>query len=138
MPRPTKKKLELNSHSLRDMLQTIWSEADDQRTKGIYQYNRWNKDVRDNNDIALVGKTNNELLKIIDSSIDKKIQVARLVNDYLYKSSTSNENSSSNSSGTVSEESKETIYEMIQKAAAANNTEYIAPASNPEIQKSPF
>ena len=138
MPRPQKRKVELNPDSLKDLLQQIWSEADEQRTKAIFQYNKWNLDVRENTDIALVGKTNNELLKVIDGAIDKRIQVARLVNDYLKGSSAAPSDGATNVSGTVSEDAKDAIYEMIQKAAAANNVEYIAPVPKDEAEQDPF
>ncbi len=126
MPRPVKKKIELTSESFTDLCQQIWSECDQQRSLGIFQYNKWNRDVKENTDIALVGKTNNELLKIIDSATNNRIQVARLINDYLKASSSPADGGGvAASSGTVSEEDKNTIFEMIQKASAANNTEYV-------------
>lgn len=135
MPRPLKKKITLNPDSLKDLLQQIWDECDVQRQQAVFQYNRWNRDVKENTDIALVGKTNNELLKIIDGAIANRIQVARLVKDYIGASTASTD--AVTSTGVVSEDAKDAIFDLIQKASAANNTEYVE-KPNPEAETDPF
>jgi len=135
MARPVKKKITLNPDSLKDLLQQIWDECDIQRQQAVFQYNRWNRDVKDNVDIAQVGKTNNELLKIIDGAIANRIQVARLIKDYIGTSISSSDNVSA--TGVVSEDAKDAIFNMIQKASAANNSEYVE-KPNPEIEKPSF
>ena len=70
------------------------------------------RDVNDNNDIQQVGKVNNELLRIIDSSISKKLEIVKLQIS-LVKSEDSSE---STSSVHLTDEDKELIQTMIKES----------------------
>lgn len=133
MPRPQRKRPKLTEQSLEELLGIIWNEADELRIKATYQYNKQNRDVKDNADIAAVGKTNNELLKIIDGAMDKRIQVARLVKDYVTNKSIPATDSII-SGGLVSEDAKDKIFELIEKANEKSNSEYVNKESNSETE----
>jgi hypothetical protein len=80
-----KNKLEINNDSITILLQEAYNETIDQRNKALGLLNKYLKNVEENSDIAMVGKINNELLKVIDSSIGKKIELAKLMADIMNK-----------------------------------------------------
>lgn len=80
-----KNKIEINESSLTSLLQEAYNETIDQRNKALGLLNKYLKNVEENSDIAMVGKINNELLKVIDSSIGKKIELAKLMADIMNK-----------------------------------------------------
>lgn len=80
-----KQKIEFNDESLTSLLQETYCEVVDQRNKALGLLNKYLKNVEENTDLAMVGKINNELLKVIDSSIGKKIELAKLMSDIINK-----------------------------------------------------
>jgi hypothetical protein len=80
-----KNKIEINESSLTSLLQETYCEVVDQRNKALGLLNKYLKNVEENTDIAMVGKINNELLKVIDSSIGKKLELAKLMADIMNK-----------------------------------------------------
>lgn len=80
-----KNKIELTAESMRELMQETYSEIVDERNKAVVAYRRFMRDVTDNSDIALIGKTTNELLKIIDSAIEKKLRLIKIQGDIIYR-----------------------------------------------------
>jgi len=78
MARPKKKKIELSKNSLNNLLQEIYNECVEQRTVALNQRNKLLKEIDDLQDVTMVGKVTTDLLKIIDSAIDKKLALAKL------------------------------------------------------------
>ena len=78
MPRPKRKNVALDKDSVEQLLQESYNEACENRSKAITMLNKQLRDVNDNTDIQQVGKINNELLRIIDSSISKKLEIVKL------------------------------------------------------------
>ena len=117
--RPSKKIVNWTPESLQSIMQNIWNEADEQRIKAVFQYNKQNRNVKDNDDISLIGKTNTELLKVVDGAIEKKLQVARLMKDIIYKNAPglnagSNTNPSAGSS-VLTDDDKDSIFSLIRE-----------------------
>jgi len=136
MPRPSKKKVIFTSEALQDLLQNIWSEADEQRTKAVFQFNKQNRDVKDNNDIALVSKINADYLKIVNDSIEKKLSVAKLIKDIVYKDSVNpNIDNSNQSDSSVTDDDKDAIYDLINKAAAKENIQLVLQQEKDSIKE---
>ena len=137
MPRPIKKKVDFTPDALKDLLQNIWSEADEQRTKAVFQFNKQNRDVKDNNDIAMVSKINADYLKIVNDSIEKKLSVAKLIKDVVYKDSQgqAGETANTNNSDSVTDDDKDAIFEMIQKAAEKENIELVLDREQKELDE---
>lgn len=78
MSRPKKKRIELNRDSLSNLLQEIYNECVEQRSVALTQRNKILKDVEQLEDVGMVGKVTTDLLKIVDSAIDKKLALAKL------------------------------------------------------------
>ena len=111
MGRQKKLKIKLTSESLTDLLQESYSQLAEQRNIALRQYNSQTKNIKQTSDIALVGKTNAELLKIIDSSIEKKISIARLLKDIVYRENNDNRGND----GELSVEERKLVFEAINR-----------------------
>jgi hypothetical protein len=133
MARPKKFKPGLSKEDFTKMIQDIWSQADIQLVRATFQYNKFNKDVKTNNDIALIGKTNTELLKIVDGAINNKINVTRLVKDVVFKDDVKEDTSKSQ---IVTDDDKEKILDMIQEHIDNTDIDKLK-EKNKEIKK-PF
>jgi hypothetical protein len=83
---PKKKKVDISEDSMRELMQETYNEIVDERSRALSAYKKFSKDINENSDIALVGKITNDLLKIIDSSIEKKLRLIKIQGDILYKS----------------------------------------------------
>lgn len=112
MPRPKRKQVHLDKQSIEQILQESYNETCENRSKAVQVLNKQLRNVNDNNDIQQVGKVNNELLRIIDSSISKKLEIVKLQIS-LVKSEDSSE---STSSVHLTDEDKELIQNMIKES----------------------
>lgn len=108
-----KQKLEFNDDSLTSLLQETYNEVVDQRNKALGLLNKYLRNVEENSDIAMVGKINNELLKVIDSSIGKKIEVVKLMADIMNKKG--NIKSDDTSSKQISKEQKAEMRKLVKE-----------------------
>ena len=80
-----KKKVNISEDSMVELMQETYNEIVDERNKALSAYKKYTKDINENNDIALVGKITNDLLKIIDGSIEKKLRLIKIQSDILFK-----------------------------------------------------
>tara|TARA_R110001583_G_scaffold94083_4_gene237465 strand:- start:5948 stop:6319 length:372 start_codon:yes stop_codon:yes gene_type:complete len=121
MPRPKRKNVALDKDSVEQLLQESYNEACENRSKAITMLNKQLRDVNDNTDIQQVGKINNELLRIIDSSISKKLDIVKL-QITLVKSGDEGDDSSFS----ITDEDKQLIEGMIKQSEEpkGNNIEY--------------
>lgn len=118
-----KRKVDINEESLKDLMQETYNEIVDERNRALTAYKKYTKDINENTDIALVGKITNELLKIIDSSIEKKLRLIKLQGDILYKNGKVAE-SSSTDLGVITDEDKKWLAEHAKKLNNNNTKEY--------------
>lgn len=121
MPKPAKTKIKLDSDSFQTLLQEIYNDilsvqkkarSDMEERKGI--------PVASTTDAFQIGKVNNESLKIIDSSVEKKLALAKLQSQIL---TSSNETKETNQSG-MTDDDKKLIRDLIEKQKNKNNVDY--------------
>ena len=117
MPRPKRKSVKLEKNSIDQILQESYNETCENRSKAIQVLNKQLRDVHDNTDIQQVGKINNELLRIIDSSIAKKLDIVKL-----QISLVKNDNVSETSTPQLTDEDKELIEKMIKESEKDNDS----------------
>tara|TARA_R100001443_G_scaffold117158_2_gene140202 strand:+ start:529 stop:900 length:372 start_codon:yes stop_codon:yes gene_type:complete len=117
MPRPKRKSVKLEKNSIEQILQESYNETCENRSKAIQVLNKQLRDVHDNTDIQQVGKINNELLRIIDSSIAKKLDIVKL-----QISLVKNDNVSETSTPQLTDEDKELIEKMIKESEKDNDS----------------
>ena len=87
MARPKKKDIKLTSDSFLSLTQEAYNELVEQRSTCIRTINE-NKskvNVEDMHDLANLNKANTDLLKIVDTTIDKKITLVQLMGQLIFK-----------------------------------------------------
>ena len=121
-----RKKIGLSTESATDLMQEIYVEIVDERNKALQTFKKFMRETEDNADIAMIGKITNELLKIVDSSIEKKIKLLKIQTDILYKIGKGGNNAEKDYK--LSEEDSAFIHKEIKKTLqntdADNNIEY--------------
>ena len=79
MPRPKRKEIKFTNESTLALMQEIYNECVEQRTTAIRIQNKMIGFMNEAADMALIGPVLKEQQKIIDSSIDKKLQLSKLL-----------------------------------------------------------
>lgn len=88
MARPKKKDIKLTTDSFLSLTQEAYNELVEQRSTCIKTINE-NKNkvnVEDMHDLSNLNKSNTDLLKIIDTTIDKKLTLVKLMSQLIFKS----------------------------------------------------
>jgi len=87
MARPRKKQVKMSSDSFLGMAQEAYNELVEQRSTAIRQVNENKKkvDIEDMHDLVNLNKANTDLLKLIDSTIDKKLSLIKLMSQLIFK-----------------------------------------------------
>lgn len=130
MARPKKKKLTLDSQeSLQNLLQEIYNECFEQRSKAIYSYNKLMNKEDEITDIAMIGKVTSEYLKIANEAIEKKLSIARLLKDVIYKDGN---NQSKQSTTSLTEEDKKMLHDLIKDESEKSGIEYDVKIDKPK------
>ena len=124
MGRPKKTKINLNKDSLQEFMQEIYNDCVNVMNSARKELNeRKNRaEIDDVNDESLIGKVNNDTLKIIENTIDKKLALAKLQNQIVSASDSTKASVSSNDS--LSDEDKETLRDLFKEKSDSSNTEY--------------
>jgi|TARA_R110000787_G_scaffold286400_1_gene404648 hypothetical protein len=116
MPRPKRKEIKLTHESIISLMQEIYNECVEQRSIAIRIQNKMISFMKDAGDMALIGPVLKEQQKIIDSSIDKKLQLSKLISTITSKSLESN-----SSEASLNEDIKESISELIRNHTNDND-----------------
>ena len=111
MPRPKRKEIKLTHESAVSLMQEIYNECVEQRTTAIRIQNKMISFMKEAADMSLIGPVLKEQQKIIDSAIEKKLQLSKLLTSITTKSM--GEGSGTNF---ISDDIKEKISELIQKS----------------------
>ena len=87
MGRPKKKEVKISTDSFLGMAQEAYNELVEQRTTAIRQINENKKKVEidDMHDLFNLNKANTDLLKLVDSTIDKKLSLVKLMSTLVFK-----------------------------------------------------
>jgi signal-transduction protein with cAMP-binding, CBS, and nucleotidyltransferase domain len=123
MGRPKKTKINLDKNSLQEFMQEIYNDCVNIMNSARKELNerKTRAEIDDVNDESLIGKVNNETLKIIDSTIDKKLALAKLQSQIVTTSNNENDKIEPN---TLSEEDKGTLRDLFNQKNDATNREY--------------
>ena len=108
MPRPKKKKIEVTEESLLSLFQEIYNECVEQRNTAIRIQNKMIALMKEATDMTLIGPVLKEQQKIIDLSIDKKLQLSKIQSTLLQKS-----NNVSGKQESLGDDIKEAINQLI-------------------------
>ena len=117
MPRPKKKQINADRESVLALMQEIYNESVEQRNTAIRIQNKMLGFMKEVGDLTVLGPVIKEQQKIIDSAIDKKIQLSKLQSS-LFTKSTQGE-----SSGTLSLSDKETLNAILNSRNDEDSTD---------------
>lgn len=112
MGRPRKKQVNLSTDSFLGMAQEAYNELVDQRSTAIRQINENKKkvDIDDMHDLVNLNKANTDLLKLVDSTIDKKLSLVKLMSTLVFKG----DNIETKNEGSLSPEDMELLRGMFK------------------------
>ena len=125
MGRPKKTKINLDKDSLQDFMQEIYNDCVNVMHSARKELNerKSRAEIEDVNDESMIGKVNNDTLKIIESTIDRKLALAKLQTQIVATNDKSVDNSSTDSN-TLSDEDKNVLRDLFKEKSESNNTEY--------------
>ena len=86
MPRPKRKEIKFTNDSALSLMQEIYNECVEQRSTAIRIQNKMIGFMKEAADMALIGPVLKEQQKIIDSSIEKKLQLSKILTSITTKS----------------------------------------------------
>ena len=110
MPRPKRKEIKLTHDSAVALMQEIYNECVEQRTTAIRIQNKMIGFMKEAADMSLIGPVLKEQQKIIDSAIDKKLQLSKLLATIASKNM-----EVSNSGLSIDGDIREAINELVTK-----------------------
>ena len=111
MPRPKRKQIQLTSESALSLMQEIYNECVEQRTTAIRIQNKMIGFMKEATDMALIGPVLKEQQKIIDSAIERKLQLSKLMTSLMTKNS-----DGSTGGAFLDGEVRETLTELLSSA----------------------
>mgnify|MGYP003648139755 FL=1 len=79
MPRPKRKEIKLTNESALGLMQEIYNECVEQRTTAIRIQNKMIGFMKEAADMSLIGPVLKEQQKIVDSAIEKKLSLSKLM-----------------------------------------------------------
>ena len=120
MPRPKKKQINLSNESVLSLLQEIYNECVEQRNTAIRIQNKMLGFMHEAADLQLLGPVIKEQQKIIDSSIEKKIQLSKVQTALMQKTLTSD-----NETEMLSVDVRESISKLLDKVSGEDNKDSI-------------
>ena len=123
MSRPKKTKINIDKNSLQELMQEIYNDCSNVMNNARRELTerKVRVDIQDINDEYQIGKVNNETLKIIETTIDKKIALAKLQSQIL---GTKSEDDNQSSGTGITEDDKNLLRELFKEKANNKNTEY--------------
>ena len=123
MARPKKTKINLDKDSLQELMQEIYNDCNNIMNSARRELNerKSRAEIEDNNDEYQIGKVNNETIKILESTVDKKIALAKLQTQIL---GTKSDDTQSNTDNSITEEDKNILRELFKEKSNNKNTEY--------------
>tara|TARA_S200002703_G_scaffold22639_4_gene19316 strand:- start:2302 stop:2682 length:381 start_codon:yes stop_codon:yes gene_type:complete len=123
MGRPKKTKINLDKNSLQELMQEIYNDCNNIMNNARKELNerKTRAEIDDTNDEYQIGKVNNETIKILESTVDKKIALAKLQTQIL---STKSDDSQSTTDNSITEEDKNILRELFKDKAKNKNADY--------------
>jgi|TARA_R100000664_G_scaffold31141_1_gene44445 hypothetical protein len=116
MPRPKKKQITFQKESVLALMQEVYNECVEQRNTAIRIQNKMLGFMQGPDDLQLLGPVIKEQQKIIDSTLEKKIQLAKIQTNLLQKQLGADQSNFS-----LSEDDREMLNTMIQQEEENKN-----------------
>jgi hypothetical protein len=120
MPRPKKKQIKLEKESVLALMQEIYNECIEQRNTAIRIQNKMLSFMHGPEDLQLLGPVIKEQQKIIDSVIEKKIQLTKIQSGLIQKQLSGEDINI----GKLSSADRETLNTLLTKDSGDKSNEY--------------
>lgn len=121
--RRKKVSLKLSEESMVALMQETYNETVDMRNRAIKAYNQYTKEIEESTDIPVVGKVANDLLKIVDNSIEKKLRLLKIQGDIIFKNGKTGPAGGSGNI-VISDEDKEFVQKYLAQQGANKSKDY--------------
>lgn len=116
MARPKRKKLQFgDEESLNNLLQEVYNESHNIRANVVSLFTVWNKNVKDNGEIAAVGDKLAKLLTILSKNQDQKIMILKHLKDSIYVDNKNKGDASEIKAGQISANEKDELDSFVDK-----------------------
>tara|TARA_R110000744_G_scaffold1692_4_gene6017 strand:+ start:112 stop:489 length:378 start_codon:yes stop_codon:yes gene_type:complete len=115
MPRPKRKEIKLTNESAVSLMQEIYNESVEQRATAIRIQNKMISFMKEATDMTLIGPVLKEQQKIIDLSIDKKLQLSKLLLTIVSKNM-----EGAQSPHSLGEDIKESINQLLNQSSESD------------------
>jgi hypothetical protein len=124
MGRPKKTKINLDKGSLQEFMQEIYNDCVNVMNSARKELNerKSRTEIEDINDESMIGKVNNDTLKIIEGTIDRKLALAKLQSQIV--ETDSKETSVDSNENSLSENDKTLLRDLFNEQKEKNNTDY--------------
>ena len=124
MGRPKKTKINLDKGSLQEFMQEIYNDCVNVMNSARKELNerKSRAEIEDINDESMIGKVNNDTLKIIEGTIDRKLALAKLQSQIVETDKT--ELKSSVGENTLTDDDKNLLRDLFNEQKEKNNTDY--------------
>jgi len=116
MPRPKRKQINLTNESALSLMQEIYNECVEQRSTAIRIQNKMIGFMNEAADMSLIGPVLKEQQKIVDSAIEKKLQLSKLIASIMSKNSESASNAFS-----LGGDVKEALQDLLRDKSSEEN-----------------
>lgn len=125
MGRPKKTKINLDKDSLQEFMQEIYNDCVNVMNSARKELNeRKNRaEIEDVNDESLIGKVNNDTLKIIEATIDRKLALAKLQTQ-IVSSDDSTQEKGNQTNNEFNDNDKSLLRELFNEKQKDNNIDY--------------
>ena len=125
MGRPKKTKINLDKNSLQEFMQEIYNDCVNVMNSARKELNeRKNRaEIEDVNDESLIGKVNNDTLKIIEATIDRKLALAKLQTQIISTDNKATDNTSQ-TDNSFTDQDKHLLRELFNEKNNDTNTDY--------------
>tara|TARA_Y100001937_G_C6877462_1_gene223248 strand:- start:45 stop:428 length:384 start_codon:yes stop_codon:yes gene_type:complete len=124
MGRPKKTKINLDKDSLQEFMQEIYNDCVNVMNSARKELNerKSRAEIEDINDESMIGKVNNDTLKIIEGTIDRKLALAKLQSQIV--DTDKKENTTTNNENSLSDDDKNLLRDIFNEQKEKNNTDY--------------
>ena len=125
MGRPKKTKINLDKDSLQEFMQEIYNDCVNVMNSARKELNerKSRAEIEDVNDESLIGKVNNDTLKIIEGTIDRKLALAKLQTQII-NTETKDGDTPSQTDNNFSDKDKDLLRELFNEKKKDINTDY--------------
>lgn len=116
MPRPKRKKIEFNEESVNKLLQEIYNDSHNIKSKITRLFNKWETNVKENGEVAAIGDQIVKLISAEAKNQDQKIMLLKYLKEVVFESKTRNGNDGDDGQEKeISSDRRNQLLDMVQK-----------------------